>query len=71
MHPAFDALLNVICDRELSFGQRRFCAVREIELTKQTINILQNAGDSEGLRFGEEYLKGLRELVEIEGLGPV
>ena len=69
MHPTFDAFLNVICDRELSFGQRRFYVIREIELTKQTNNILKNSGDSEGLRFGEEYLKGLRELVEREGLG--
>jgi hypothetical protein len=71
MHPNFDAFLNVICDRDLPFGQRRFYAIREIELTKQTNVILKNAGDSEGLRFGEEYLKGLKELVEEEELGMI
>ena len=43
MQPAFDAFLNVICDRDPSFGQRRFYAIREIELTKQINDVLKNA----------------------------
>lgn len=68
MHPTFEKLLEPIRDKSLSLGQRRFYAIREIELTKQANSLLKSHGDTQGLKFGEEYLNALRELLAKEGL---
>jgi hypothetical protein len=69
VHPTFEKFLEPIRDKDLPIGQRRFYAIREITLTEQANQQLKQAGDIEGLKFGEEYLKVLRELLAKEGLG--
>ena len=68
MHPTFEKFLEPIRDKSLSLGQRRFYAIREIEITKRANSILESHGDAQGRKAGEEYLNALRELLAQEGL---
>ena len=68
MHATFDKLLEPIRNKSLSRGQRHFYAIREITLTNQTNAELKKIGDTEGQKFGEEYLRVLKELLVSEGL---
>jgi len=68
MHPTFEKFLEPIRDKTLSIGQRSFLATREISWTRQANDIAKETGDTASLKFGEEYLRVLQEVIEREGL---
>jgi hypothetical protein len=67
MHATFEKFLEPIRDKSLPIGVRSFYASREILLTEQANEMLNNHGDIEGARFGEEYLRVLKQLITSEG----
>jgi hypothetical protein len=68
MHPTFEKFLEPIRDKSLPIGERSFYASREMLLTNQANEVLKSQGDIEGVKFGEEYLRILRELIANGGL---
>ena len=68
MHPTFERFLDPIRDTGLSRGERSFYAYREIMLTNQATAELKSKGDVQGVKFGEEYLRVLNDLIAKEGL---
>jgi hypothetical protein len=70
MHPTFEKFLEPIRDKGLSRGERSFYAYREIMLTNQANAELKGKGDAQGVKFGEEYLRVLNDLIAKEGLTP-
>jgi hypothetical protein len=68
MHPTFEKFLEPIRDKNLPKGARLFYASREIMLTEKANEALKSAGDTEGVKFGEEYLRVLEELIANEDL---
>jgi hypothetical protein len=68
MYATFEKFLEPIRDKSLPIGERSFYASREMLLTNQANEVLKSHGDIEGVKFGEEYLRILRELIASEGL---
>ncbi len=63
MHETFEKFLEIIRDENVPVGVRLVHAAREITLTTQANDALKARGDHEGLKFGEEYLRALEELI--------
>jgi hypothetical protein len=62
-----EKLTEPIRDKQLPIGYRLNYAAREMAMTKGANEELRKRGDSQGVRWGEEYLRTLERLIDELG----